>query len=206
MQIMAPVSNRICILLIEPSFLIREGLKTLLSNQGQPYRIEEFDAPVDDLEKLVNRINPDLVLLNPKLVIRLISLPRFNENIFEPFYIGLIESDTPAHIQSKFDQTLNLDAEKSELNKIMEKSLKQLPNCNSETENTSLSKREISILKLVALGNTNNEIADKLFISAHTVMTHRKNITRKLGIKTVSGLTVYAILNQLIKLEEVQGV
>ncbi|MDD4085903.1 MAG: helix-turn-helix transcriptional regulator, partial [Bacteroidales bacterium] len=66
--------------------------------------------------------------------------------------------------------------------------------------------REISILKLVALGNTNNEIADKLFISAHTVMTHRKNITRKLGIKTVSGLTVYAILNQLIKLEEVQGV
>ncbi len=206
MQIMAPVSNRICILLIEPSFLIREGLKTLLSNQGQPYRIEEFDAPVDDLEKLVNRINPDLVLLNPKLVIRLISLPRFNENIFEPFYIGLIESDTPAHIQSKFDQTLNLDAEKSELNKIMEKSLKQLPNCNSETENTSLSEREISILKLVALGNTNNEIADKLFISAHTVMTHRKNITRKLGIKTVSGLTVYAILNQLIKLEEVQGV
>jgi DNA-binding NarL/FixJ family response regulator len=203
---MAPVSNRICILLIEPSFLIREGLKTLLSNQGQPYRIEEFDAPVDDLEKLVNRINPDLVLLNPKLVIRLISLPRFNENIFEPFYIGLIESDTPAHIQSKFDQTLNLDAEKSELNKIMEKSLKQLPNCNSETENTSLSEREISILKLVALGNTNNEIADKLFISAHTVMTHRKNITRKLGIKTVSGLTVYAILNQLIKLEEVQGV
>lgn len=206
MQIMAPVANRICILLIEPSFLIREGLKTLLSNQGQPYRIEEFDAPVDDLEKLVNRINPDLVLLNPKLVIRLISLPRFNENIFEPFYIGLIESDTPAHIQSKFDQTLNLDAEKPELNKIMEKSLKQLRNGNSETENTSLSEREISILKLVALGNTNNEIADKLFISAHTVMTHRKNITRKLGIKTVSGLTVYAILNQLIKLEEVQGV
>jgi DNA-binding NarL/FixJ family response regulator len=206
MQIMAPVSNRICILLIEPSFLIREGLKTLLSNQGQPYRIEEFDAPVDDLEKLVNRINPDLVLLNPKLVIRLISLPRFNENIFEPFYIGLIESDTPAHIQSKFDQTLNLDAEKPELNKIMEKSLKQLRNGYSDTENTSLSEREISILKLVALGNTNNEIADKLFISAHTVMTHRKNITRKLGIKTVSGLTVYAILNQLIKLEEVQGV
>ncbi|MDD3636339.1 MAG: response regulator transcription factor [Bacteroidales bacterium] len=203
---MAPVSNRICILLIEPSFLIREGLKTLLSNQGQPYRIEEFDAPVDDLEKLVNRINPDLVLLNPKLVIRLISLPRFNENIFEPFYIGLIESDTPAHIQSKFDQTLNLDAEKPELNKIMEKSLKQLRNGYSDTENTSLSEREISILKLVALGNTNNEIADKLFISAHTVMTHRKNITRKLGIKTVSGLTVYAILNQLIKLEEVQGV
>jgi DNA-binding CsgD family transcriptional regulator len=44
-----------------------------------------------------------------------------------------------------------------------------------------------------------------LFISSHTVMTHRKNITRKLGIKTISGLTVYAILNKLINVEELQG-
>jgi DNA-binding NarL/FixJ family response regulator len=98
-----------------------------------------------------------------------------------------------------------LDAEKSELNKVMEKVLKHMRNGQSEPENASLSERELSILKLVALGHTNNEIADKLFISAHTVMTHRKNITRKLGIKTVSGLTVYAILNQLIKIEEIQG-
>jgi DNA-binding NarL/FixJ family response regulator len=199
------MSNRLCILLVEPSFLIREGLKTLLSNQGQPYRLEEFDAPVDDLEKLINRINPDLVLLNPKLVIRLVSLPRYSENNFEPYYIGLIESGVPTHIQSKFDQMIWLDAEKSELNKVMEKVLKHLRNGQSEPENASLSERELSILKLVALGHTNNEIADKLFISAHTVMTHRKNITRKLGIKTVSGLTVYAILNQLIKIEEIQG-
>ncbi len=199
------MSNRLCILLIEPSFLIREGLKTLLSNQGQPYRIEEFDAPVDDLDKLINRINPDLVFVNPKLVIRLISLPRYTENNFEPYYLGLIERTTPAHIQGKFDQRIWLDAEKSDLNKVMEKVLKHLRNGQSDTESTSLSEREISILRLVALGNTNNEIADKLFISAHTVMTHRKNITRKLGIKTVSGLTVYAILNQLIKVEEIQG-
>ncbi len=83
--------------------------------------------------------------------------------------------------------------------------MQQLGTTQSESDNNTLSERELSILKLVALGNTNNEIAERLFISTHTVMTHRKNITRKLGIKTVSGLTVYAILNQHIKMEEIQA-
>jgi len=63
---------------------------------------------------------------------------------------------------------------------------------------TSLTEREIEVVKLVANGKTNKEIADKLFISIHTVISHRKNITEKLGIKSISGLTVYAILNNLI--------
>jgi DNA-binding CsgD family transcriptional regulator len=63
---------------------------------------------------------------------------------------------------------------------------------------SQLSEREIEILKLIALGYTNKEIGDKLFISIHTVITHRKNITSKLGIKTIAGLTVYAILNKII--------
>ncbi|MEA1898547.1 MAG: LuxR C-terminal-related transcriptional regulator, partial [Bacteroidota bacterium] len=62
-----------------------------------------------------------------------------------------------------------------------------------------------NILRHVAMGSTNKEIGEKLFISIHTVTTHRKNITQKLGIKTVSGLTVYSILNGIINLEEVSG-
>ncbi len=61
-----------------------------------------------------------------------------------------------------------------------------------------LSNREIDVLKLVALGFANKEIADKLFVSIHTVMSHRKNMTEKLGIKSISGLTVYAIINNYI--------
>lgn len=61
-----------------------------------------------------------------------------------------------------------------------------------------LSNREIDVLKLVALGFANKEIADKLFVSIHTVMSHRKNITEKLGIKSISGLTVYAIISNYI--------
>ncbi len=69
---------------------------------------------------------------------------------------------------------------------------------NSTKSVTELTDRETDVLKLVALGFSNKEIADKLFISIHTVISHRKNTTEKLGIKSISGLTVYAILNKLI--------
>lgn len=69
---------------------------------------------------------------------------------------------------------------------------------------SQISNREKDILKLVALGFTNKEIADKKFISIHTVITHRKNITAKLGIRTIAGLTVYAVLNGIISSTEIK--
>ena len=70
---------------------------------------------------------------------------------------------------------------------------------NSKKKNaTGLTEREIDVLRLVAFGKTNKDIADKLCISIHTAISHRKNITEKLGIKSISGLTVFAILNNLI--------
>ena len=66
-----------------------------------------------------------------------------------------------------------------------------------------LSGRETEVLRAVASGLTNKEIAEKLNISMNTVMTHRKNITAKLNIKTVSGLTFYALMNHLVSGEEV---
>lgn len=61
-----------------------------------------------------------------------------------------------------------------------------------------LSVREKEVLKEVASGNTNKEIADRLSISVNTVITHRKNISAKLGIKSVSGLSLYALMNGII--------
>ena len=62
-----------------------------------------------------------------------------------------------------------------------------------------LSMREIEVLSLVARGFINKEIADKLNISLATVITHRKNITEKLGIKSVSGLTIYAVMRGYVE-------
>ena len=60
------------------------------------------------------------------------------------------------------------------------------------------------MLIAVAKGKMNKEIADQLHISIHTVISHRKNISRKTGIKSVSGLTVYALLNNMIDEREVK--
>lgn len=67
----------------------------------------------------------------------------------------------------------------------------------------SLTAREREVLRLVAQGHLNKQIADRLDISLHTVISHRKNITRKLQIKTVAGLTVYALLNRFITPKDV---
>ena len=72
-----------------------------------------------------------------------------------------------------------------------------------DTEN-ELSQREMEVLKAISKGYTSKQVAEELHLSVHTVITHRKNITRKTGIKTVSGLTLYALLNHLIDENEIQ--
>ena len=66
-----------------------------------------------------------------------------------------------------------------------------------------LSAREIEVLVLITRGFINKEIADRLNISLTTVISHRKNITEKLGIKSVSGLTIYAVMNGYVKADSI---
>lgn len=81
-------------------------------------------------------------------------------------------------------------------------------NCSNEpTEKDKLeilSDREKDIIKAVAKGLSNKEIADALFLSVHTVTTHRRNISNKLQIHTAAGLIIYAIANKLVNIEDIQ--
>jgi regulator of cell morphogenesis and NO signaling len=81
------------------------------------------------------------------------------------------------------------------------KEVYQIPHGRQKLE--GLTSREQEVLQLVACGDINKQIADKLSISLHTVISHRKNITRKLQIKTVAGLTIYALLNGLISSNDI---
>lgn len=68
----------------------------------------------------------------------------------------------------------------------------------TSNEQQDLSAREIEVLKEIAKGKMNKEIADTLNISVNTVITHRKNISSKLGIRSASGLSLYAMMNGII--------
>ncbi len=78
------------------------------------------------------------------------------------------------------------------------------PKTNHMIEDSAISVRELEVLKLVALGLLNKEVADRLHISLNTVLSHRKNITAKLGIKTVSGLIFYCISHGYISADEIE--
>jgi DNA-binding CsgD family transcriptional regulator len=73
---------------------------------------------------------------------------------------------------------------------------------NNLSSDSILSERETEVLKLLANGKSHKEIADNLFISIHTVVTHRKNISTKLGIKSTAALVIYAVANNIINLND----
>ena len=103
--------------------------------------------------------------------------------------------------RSLYDETISIVEDvPSMVSKI--RSLAYSPDENP-SDKEPLSQREKEIIVLVVKGMTNKEIAERLFLSVHTVMTHRRNIARKLEIHSATGLTIYAIVNHLVDLTEI---
>ena len=65
-------------------------------------------------------------------------------------------------------------------------------------EPVTVSPRELEVIRLIAEGYTNVQIAEKLFLSTHTVNTHRKNIMQKLGVNNTAAIVMYAVKTQLV--------
>lgn len=114
----------------------------------------------------------------------------------------LNEAKAPTHIPGINHITLN--ATEETIIEQLQQLFGTVMNHNGNEGSKDLSQREIDVLQLIVKGITNKEIADKLNISLNTVLTHRKNITSKLGIKTVPGLTFYAIMNGIISGDEIE--
>ena len=81
--------------------------------------------------------------------------------------------------------------------------LNSIQDSSQTSQIQELTAREIEVLKLIALGFTIKEIANELFISTHTAISHRKNISEKTGIKTISGLTMYAVIKGIIDIKDI---
>ena len=72
-------------------------------------------------------------------------------------------------------------------------------------EQQILTRREVEVMSLIVQGYINKEVADKLNIGLSTVITHRKNIMEKLGLKSVSALTIYAVTHGYVDIDKVKS-
>ena len=194
------MSNRVSI--CETSEIITAGLYEIIQSIAGFDVVMRLDSPENLSEKLLAS-DANILILNP-------SLLGFNgQNMVSQWIkenpqlicIALETNYMDESALKYFDGVIGINDSKS---KIINK-LNQIAQSDKgeRSDDVELSKREIDVLVAVAKGLMNKEIADQMNLSIHTVISHRKNITRKTGIKSVSGLTVYALLNNLIDENEV---
>ncbi len=181
------------IAIIEPNTLTALGLEHLLEEVMPQINIRvfpSFEALVDD--------TPDMFVhyfVSSKIYFEHTAF--FLERKHRA--IVLTSGESPLSGIISLDINQNEQQLAKSILQLMERGHGHPQVANASQEDSVLSLREIEVLRLVVQGYINKEIADKLNISLTTVITHRKNITEKLGIKSVSGLTIYAVMQGLIE-------
>lgn len=194
------------IAIAENSVIIRGGLtaalKRLSNVKMQPIELLSVEA----LHDCVRTQCPDMLIVNPAFG-DYFDVAKFREETSGKIIrvIALVTSFVDASLLGKYDESISIFDDLD----ILSRKIAGLLNVASEEEETdnqdTLSQREKEIVVCVVKGMTNKEIAEKLFLSIHTVITHRRNISKKLQIHSAAGLTIYAIVNKLVTLNEVKG-
>jgi DNA-binding NarL/FixJ family response regulator len=185
------------ILLIHSSEIIRKGLGSILKSF---FNVEIIQMEnLNELSSYKQIKNHSIICIMEDAQNRPVEAMHLLKKNNQFRLIGFIQDNTiQVSGETYTDHMINQHTNAFELQEIFSKCWKIREKAYNPPETDELTHREKEILKLVALGLQNKAIAEKLFISVHTVITHRKNITEKTGIKSISGLTVYAILNKLI--------
>lgn len=187
------------IVVLEPSKIVCEGLYASISKSEYDYSFFYVDSLVE-LEALTIKREISIVLINPGIVQnRLKEFTNLKKQYTGVQWIGIIYSFFDNVILKQFDNLFPITDDVSKIIRIINKA------CNNKTsdkqQDEHLTERETDVLKWLAKGLSNKEIADKLNVSIHTVNTHRKNIMDKTSIRSLAGLTVYAVSKGVISLD-----
>ncbi len=181
------------------SFLIRKGVVSQLHRIPGVRVIHEFDA-LEPFQRLISTSSGHWIIIGDSLFEQAEKLFQSRPDMLERTV--LLREDPLKKVGPEIHSIYLSDSREEIVQKIrtlLDSGLSGPPDPSSD----ALTQRERTIVRLVSLGLTNRQIAQQLYLSTHTVITHRKNISSKLGIKSVSGLTVYAIVNNIITIEEV---
>jgi DNA-binding CsgD family transcriptional regulator len=161
-------------------------------------------SSIDLLANYIRLHKPGVLILNPAYwgIVDLHKLKEESGNK-ELKCFAFLSCLTDENILKQYDERISIydsvDQLKDKLNKLFETPIEE-----TTDDAEILSQREKEILTCVVKGQTNKEIAQTLFLSTHTVITHRRNIVRKLEIHSTAGLTIYAIVNKLVEIDEIK--
>jgi len=192
------------IVIAEPSVIIRSGI-TVALKRVPGFRIQPVEIQtLDSLKSYLSQHKTDVLVVNPMYwgLIDIVKL-KADSNNQELKTIALVYSVLDESILKNYDETIGIYDSVEQLKVKLDKLIEQEATIGADDVNT-LSVREKEIVVCVVKGLTNKEIAGCLFLSTHTVISHRRNIARKLEIHSTAGLTVYAIMNKLIGIDEIK--
>ena len=188
------------IVIADPYPLIYEGLFHILSNTENHFSIYKATT-LNEIQHIQHQTTIDIVLINPILVQNNIEqFTKLKASMERTNWLAVICAYFPPALLSLFSGQIQLSDQPNFILTTIHKHI-ETDHQQEVGEHQFLSEREIDVLKLLVTGNSNKEIADKLNISAHTVISHRKNISLKTGIKSLSGLTIYAVIKNIISID-----
>ena len=189
------MSVTVKITVAEPSVIIRSGIIAVIGSaenlKAEIYEVSE----IDQLRNVLSWQHPDILLVNPASL-GLFPLQQLKKDTGNPDMkcVALQFAFTDHAALKSYDDAISVNDKLARLVSEPER----------DKRHESLSGREKEVIACVVQGMTNKQIADKLFISTHTVITHRRNISAKLGIHSPAGLTIYAIVNKLVELDDIK--
>lgn len=195
--------EQIKIAIAEPSVIIRSGI-TVALKRVPGFRVQPIEiSSMDTLNSYLRMHKPDVLIINP-VFWGYFDISKLKQETSNPNLkcMALISSPIDENLMRNYDHTVSIydsvELLQEKLDKLFDTSDEEVSD-----ESNTLSLREKEIIVCVVKGLTNKEIAESLFLSTHTVITHRRNIARKLEIRSTAGLTIYAIVNKLVELDEI---
>jgi DNA-binding NarL/FixJ family response regulator len=192
---------RINIAVIEPSDIIFEGLSNLIMKAGRHYYLFRLNN-IQEFQEEVDTKNFNLIIINPaELQSKLPILQKIRKNSPSIFWVALVYLFFDNKLLNQFDESIYITDPADALAKKIQKLLSKASDDNNCSRQSQLSEREKKVLVQMVKGLSNKEVADRLNISVHTVVSHRKNIMEKTGIRSLPGLTIYAISKKIVPLE-----
>lgn len=197
-------NEQVRIAIAETSAIIRSGLAALLKRLPDVNVIPVEIASMDALQSCFRGHAPEVLFVNPTFEGGF-NPAEFRSNVAPTRIkcVALLSQLTDTSLLSTYDESVTLYETLETLNEKV-RQLQRIEAQSAGNETESLSQREREIVICIVKGYSNKEIAEELCLSIHTVITHRRNITRKLQIHSTAGLTIYAIVNKLINLSDIQ--